>query len=99
MGCTIQGSESSLIGQKSGSNSDDFFFTQIFSRFYSYGIEPRHLRHIKRGADTEALLIDQRLTGLQGKRAIKAVVELAKLSSELKTLLLRRALHGNTGIS
>ena len=80
-------------------NADDLFVTQIVSRFYSYGIEPRHLRHIKRGADTEALLIDQRLTGLQGKRAIKAVVELAKLSSELKTLLLRRALHGNTDIS
>ena len=80
-------------------NADDMFVTQIVSRFYSYGIEPRHLRHIKRGADTEALLIDQRLTGLQGKRAIKAVVELARLSSELKTLLLRRALHGNTDIS
>ena len=65
-------------------NADDLFVTQIVSRFYSYGIEPRHLRHIKRGADAEALLIDQRLTGLQGKRAIKAVVELAKLSSELK---------------
>jgi len=80
-------------------NADDLFVTQIVSRFYSYGIEPRHLRHIKRGADAEALLIDQRLTGLQGKRAIKAIVELARLSSELKTLLLRRALHGNTGIS
>ena len=80
-------------------NADDLFVTQIVSRFYSYGIEPRHLRHIKRGADAEALLIDQRLTGLQGKRAIKAVVELAKLSSELKTLLLRRALHGNSDIS
>ncbi len=80
-------------------NADDLFVAQIVSRFYSYGIEPRHLRHIKRGADAEALLIDQRLTGLQGKRATKAVVELAKLSSELKTLLLRRALHGNTKIS
>ena len=80
-------------------NADDLFVAQIVSRFYSYGIEPRHLRHIKRGADAEALLIDQRLTGLQGKRAIKAIVELARLSSELKTLLLRRALHGNTGIS
>tara|TARA_B100000579_G_scaffold329496_1_gene279559 strand:- start:200 stop:874 length:675 start_codon:yes stop_codon:yes gene_type:complete len=80
-------------------NADDLLVTQIVSRFYSYGIEPRHLRHIKRGADAEALLIDQRLTGLQGKRAIKAIVELARLSSELKTLLLRRALHGNTGIS
>ena len=80
-------------------NADDLFVTHIVSRFYSYGIEPRHLRHIKRGADAEALLIDQRLTGLQGKRAIKAIVELARLSSELKTLLLRRALHGNTGIS
>jgi len=80
-------------------NADDLFVTQIVSRFYSYGIEPRHLRHIKRGADAEALLIDQRLTGLQGKRAVKAIVELARLSSELKTLLLRRTLHGNTGIS
>ena len=80
-------------------NADDLFVTQIVSRFYSYGIEPRHLRHIKRGADAEALLIDQRLTGLQGKRAIKAIVDLARLSSELKTLLLRRALHGNTSIS
>tara|TARA_B100001559_G_C16394354_1_gene572744 strand:+ start:165 stop:839 length:675 start_codon:yes stop_codon:yes gene_type:complete len=80
-------------------NADDLFVTQIVSRFYSYGIEPRHLRHIKRGADAEALLIDQRLTGLQGKRAIKAIVELSRLSSELKSLLLRRALHGNTGIS
>ena len=80
-------------------NADDLFVAQIVSRFYSYGIEPRHLRHIKRGADAEALLIDQRLTGLQEKRATKAVVELAKLSSELKTLLLRRALHGNTKIS
>ncbi len=80
-------------------NADDLFVTQIVSRFYSYGIEPRHLRHIKRGADAEALLIDQRLTGLQGKKAVKAIVELARLSSELKTLLLRRTLHGNTGIS
>ena len=80
-------------------NADDLFVTQIVSRFYSYGIEPRHLRHIKRGADAEALLIDQRLTGLHRKRAIKAIVELARLSSELKTLLLRRALHGNAGIS
>ena len=40
-------------------NADDLFVTQIVSRFYSYGIEPRHLRHIKRGADTEALLVEQ----------------------------------------
>ena len=26
-------------------NADDLFVTQIVSRFYSYGIEPRHLRH------------------------------------------------------
>ena len=76
-------------------NSDDLFVTQIVSRFYSYGIEPRHLRHIKRGADAEALLIDQRLTGLKGKKATQAVVELARLTNELKTLLLRRSLYGN----
>ena len=27
-------------------NADDLFVAQIVSRFYSYGIEPRHLRHI-----------------------------------------------------
>jgi DNA-binding transcriptional MerR regulator len=76
-------------------NSDDLFVTQIVSRFHSYGIEPRHLRHIRRGADAEAILIDQRLTGLKGKNASQAVVELARLTNELKTLLLRRALYGN----
>lgn len=76
-------------------NSDDLFVTQIVSRFHSYGIEPRHLRHIRRGADAEAILIDQRLTGLKGKNASQAVVELARLTNELKTLLIRRALYGN----
>ena len=76
-------------------NADDLFIVQIVAKYNVYGIEPRHLRQIKRGADAEALLIDQRLTGLQGKKATKAVRELSRLSSELKTLLLRRALHGN----
>ena len=76
-------------------NADDLFIVQIVAKYSVYGIEPRHLRQIKRGADAEALLIDQRLTGLQGKKATKAVRELSRLSSELKTLLLRRALHGN----
>lgn len=76
-------------------NADDLFVVQIVAKYSVYGIEPRHLRQIKRGADAEALLIDQRLTGLQGKKATKAVRELSRLSSELKTLLLRRALHGN----
>ena len=76
-------------------NADDLFIVQIVAKYSGYGIEPRHLRQIKRGADAEALLIDQRLTGLQGKKATKAVRELSRLSSELKTLLLRRALHGN----
>ena len=76
-------------------NADDLFIVQIVAKYCVYGIEPRHLRQIKRGADAEALLIDQRLTGLQGKKATKAVRELSRLSSELKTLLLRRALHGN----
>ena len=76
-------------------NADDLFVVQIVAKYSVYGIEPRHLRQIKRGADAEALLIDQRLTGLQGKKATTAVRELSRLSSELKTLLLRRALHGN----
>ena len=76
-------------------NADDLFIVQIVAKYSVYGIEPRHLRQIKRGADAEALLIAQRLTGLQGKKATKAVRELSRLSSELKTLLLRRALHGN----
>ena len=76
-------------------NADDLFVVQIVAKYSVYGIEPRHLRQIKRGADAEALLIDQRLTGLQGKKATKAVRELSRLSSELKTLLLRRALRGN----
>ena len=76
-------------------NADDLFIVQIVAKYSVYGIEPRHLRQIKRGADAEALLIDQRLTGLQGKKATKAVRELSRLSNELKTLLLRRALHGN----
>ena len=74
-------------------NADDLFIVQIVAKYSVYGIEPRHLRQIKRGADAEALLIDQRLTGLQGKKATKAVRELSRLSSELKTLLLRCLLY------
>ena len=45
-------------------NADDLFIVQIVAKYSVYGIEPRHLRQIKRGADAEALLIDQRLTAV-----------------------------------
>ncbi len=74
-------------------NADDLFITQIALRFLSYGIEPRHLRHLRRAAEAEGALIDQRLTGLDGKDASAAVAELAKLGNDLKSLLLRRLIH------
>ncbi|HJM28770.1 MAG: MerR family transcriptional regulator [Acidimicrobiales bacterium] len=77
-------------------NADDLFVTQIIVRFLSFGIEPRHLRHVKRSSDSEAALIDQRLTGLSGKEVSRAVSELAKLGNDLKSLLLRRSIHETT---
>lgn len=74
-------------------NADDLFVTQIIIRFLTFGIEPRHLRQLKRAADAEAALIDQRLTGLDGSEASRAVTELAKLGNDLKNLLLRRSIH------
>ena len=74
-------------------NADDLFVTQIILRFLRFGIEPRHLRQLKRAADAEAALIDQRLTGLDGSEAGQAVTEIAKIGNDLRSLLLRRSIH------
>ena len=76
--------------------ADDLFVTQIILRFLAYGIEPRHLRYVKRSTDSEAALIDQRLTGLDDSEAGRAVTELAKLGNDLKSLMLRRLIHEAT---
>lgn len=75
-------------------SGDDLIAARLVARFLDHGIEPRHLRPFKVAADREAGLIEQRLSGISnaaGRTA--ALAELVRLGEDLRSLLLRAAVH------
>ncbi len=77
---------------------------RLAAGFQSYGIQPRHLRLYRNAADREAGFLEQVVTPLlkqrnpeARQRAVATLDDLVRLGQSLRAILLRKALHDNTG--
>ena len=76
---------------------------KVAAGFLAHGLEPRHLRAYKSGAEREAGLLEQRImplvmqrTAQSRKQSLDVLAELINLGSDLRLSLLRGALANHT---
>jgi DNA-binding transcriptional MerR regulator len=91
--------EPKLVGEESMFDEQDVIICEIARDFIEAGVDIRHLRAWKTGADREAGLFEQRVLPLLRKRTPEArhevselLDELSELGARLRTALLARAL-------
>jgi hypothetical protein len=81
-------------------DGDALLVAKLVAGFLTYGLEPRHLRVYKNGAEREAGMFEQLVLPLVKQRnpqsrsqAIERVRALARLSQNMHDALLRQALR------
>ncbi|MFM8857995.1 MAG: MerR family transcriptional regulator [Actinomycetota bacterium] len=91
--------EARVVGEESIFDEQDLIICEIARDFIEAGVDIRHLRAWKTGADREAGLFEQRVLPILRKRTPEArqeaselLDELSDLGSRLRTALLARAL-------
>lgn len=91
--------EPRLVGEESIFDEQDLIICEIARSFIDAGVDVRHLRAWKTGADREAGLFEQRVLPILRKRTPEArqesselLDELSELGGRLRTALLARAL-------
>jgi DNA-binding transcriptional MerR regulator len=92
--------EGRTIGREMVFEGDALVVARLASAFLEHGLEPRHLRMFKVAADRETGVYEQLVQSLTRQRdnesrlqAEHRLVELAELGNQLRTALLRRAIH------
>lgn len=82
-------------------DSDDLAVARIAKHFLRLGIEPRHLKTLRRYAESEAQMYEQLVSpSMRNRRpdaraqAVTTLAELAKLSRALRQAYLRQSLRG-----
>ena len=85
-------------------DDDALLVAQVAAAFLRHGIEPRHLRMYKVGADREAGFLEQIVTPVLKQRnpaarrqAVETVEELTGLGQSLRAALLRKSLRNLLG--
>jgi hypothetical protein len=87
------------MGEEGLFDEDALAITQIVAKLMAHGAEPRHLRMYRNFAEREAQFYEQLVLGVVRPREPEsriqvrdAVVDLASLGRQLRTVYLRRSL-------
>ncbi len=92
-----------VLGKRNGDfyDENDLLLAKAAQKFFSYGVEPRHLRMYRQFAEREAAFFEQIVTPVLRKRdaagaerATQSVRELIALSRQLREAALRSSLRG-----